>query len=145
MKKEPKINKILLLIVVVLLIVMSAYIFSLNSKKLKEDMTINKTQQAKKETSMEGYIYRGDISSEMMRGNSYINLRNIPNMEGNSGAFSLKIENENIRNLLIDKYNTDNSEWIKVKITGVSRLVSLPINGASLESSYIEVNTLIIK
>ncbi|HEU0085452.1 MAG TPA: hypothetical protein VFQ59_00640 [Candidatus Paceibacterota bacterium] len=142
MENKSKLNTILLVIVIILLVVGLAYSFFNNSKQVgNEDISVNENQSI----VMEGYIYRNDIASETMRGNLDIVLRDVPDMENNNGAFSMKIESANLRDTLINKYNQDNSQWIKVKVTGILRSVTLPMNGTGVESPYLAVDTLEIE
>jgi len=72
-----------------------------------------------------------------------LNLRDNPSLE--DIVISIKIESDDIKNTLIDKYNYSDLEWIHVEILGTVKSIYLPINGAETESVYIEVNNLIFK
>lgn len=167
MENKSKLNTILLIIIITLLVVGLAYFFFSNSKQAERNKDIidnnqnidNKTQQSgnntlvediyksmssyeNKSVTIEGYVYREDIASETISGNLYINMRNVPDMEKNNGTFSIKMDSENMRNMLINKYYSDNSQWIKIKVTGILHSIILPMNGTSGKSMYMQVNTL---
>ena len=95
-----------------------------------------------KSFTLSGYIYSNDIDSQLIAtNNQYINFRNIPNMVGNVNL-SLKIMSDNIKTLLINKYNGNNSDWVRVSVSGILRGVALPINGSGIEGMYLETNLL---
>ena len=101
----------------------------------------NKSSLDNKTATIDGYVYSGDINSEMIiTNNSYLGMRSSNSMLGT--IFSMKILPDNLRKLLINSYNNKASDWIKVQVSGVLHLITLPMNGSSGQSIYLDVSSL---
>lgn len=104
-----------------------------------EDILSNVSLYDGRTVDVIGYVYPGDVKSESET--EYLIFRSSPAMNADS-ILSMKFSPSSMKKPLIDRYNINNNEWIKIYASGIIKAITLsgmPNKSAQLNISGLKI------